>query len=133
MTLNYESVVSETMLDLESLVIVGGLRIAIAGDPPAKVTLSGELDLASVERLREAVSGIDLLSGQLTIDMSGVVFIDLAGLQAVAEVVARIRSTGGVVDLIVSDSVAWLLSRLDAAGCPISLAGNGNQPTPSPQ
>ena len=133
MTLNDESVVSETLLDLESLVTAGGLRITVGGGPPAMLALSGELDLASVERLREAVSDIDAPSGHVTIDMSGVVFIDLAGLQAIAEAVARLRSTGGVVELILSDSVAWLLSRLDAAGCPISLAGNGNQPTTSPQ
>lgn len=124
---------SETLFGLESPVTTRGLRIAVIGDAPVSLAISGELDLASVERLREAIAGIDPHPGHLVVDMSEVVFIDLAGLQAIAEALAHLRSKGGAVDLILSDSVAWLLARLDAAGCPISLAGNGGQPTASPQ
>ncbi len=111
----------------------GGFRMTVTGGAPVSVALSGELDLASVGRLREAMSGIDAHAGDLIVDMSEVMFIDLAGLQAIADAVARIQSAGGAVDLILSDSVAWLLERLDAAGCPISLGGEGNWPTTPPR
>ncbi|MBO0731347.1 MAG: STAS domain-containing protein [Acidimicrobiaceae bacterium] len=55
---------------------------------------AGELDLYTVPRFRQALAGVDWGS-QVVIDMSGVSFIDSAGVGALVGGVRRIRDRGG--------------------------------------
>ena len=62
----------------------------------------GELDLASAPRLREAM--LDVLTGRndpfvITLDMSGIEFVDSSGLGVLVAVLKRLRFVGG--DLVI--------------------------------
>ena len=54
----------------------------------------GELDLYTVPRFRQALAGL-AWGSQVVIDMSGVAFIDSAGVGALVGGVRRIRDRGG--------------------------------------
>ncbi len=59
------------------------------------VALTGELDLAEVERVRRRVRKLDEQSPEiLYVDMRGLTFLDSSGLQALVEIDARGRSQG---------------------------------------
>src|SRR4051812_34787922 len=62
----------------------------------------GELDLASAPRLREAM--LDVLAGRndaftITLDVSGIEFVDSSGLGVLVAVLKRMRFVGG--DLVI--------------------------------
>jgi anti-anti-sigma factor len=58
-------------------------------DGQTLVRISGEVDLASVRRLEDA---LDLIDGPLVVDCSRLEFIDVAGLRALAEAAVAHRS-----------------------------------------
>jgi anti-anti-sigma factor len=106
------------------------LVLVVSGEPEPTVVLSGELDLASVERLRRAVSQIGEPPRGVTIDLRGVSFLDVAGLRAVSEAVTGLVSIGHRVTVLPSASVTWLLAKLESAGCPMTIGER--QPAPGP-
>jgi len=68
------------------------------------VSMRGELDMASAPRLREAM--LDVLAGRndafvITLDMSGIDFVDSSGLGVLIAVLKRMRFVGG--DLVIRD------------------------------
>jgi anti-anti-sigma factor len=75
--------------------------------------LSGELDMATVPFLREVVS--DLISPHLrsvTIDMSGLHFVDLVGLRAISDAYRVVAATNAVFKLRDASTVALRVMRL---------------------
>lgn len=65
--------------------------VAQDGDGSFTVTLGGELDLATVERAREALESVPAGS-TVVLDLTGLTFIDSTGLGLIAE--AAMRSEG---------------------------------------
>ena len=131
-SLNDLSVGSAVSLEPVPPVRTGGLLIEVRSEPHATIAFSRELDLSGVAQVHAAISALDPAEQRLTIDMSGLEFIDLAGLVAISESVTDLRANGRTVDLIFSDAVSWLLTTLEAAGCPMSLASSGSQPPAVP-
>jgi anti-sigma B factor antagonist len=71
-------------------------------DTDVVVWVRGELDVASAPRLREAM--LDALAGRddafvITLDMSGIEFLDSTGLGVLVAVLKRMRFVGG--DLVI--------------------------------
>jgi anti-sigma B factor antagonist len=56
--------------------------------------VSGEIDMSTVQRLQDAALATGQPAG-LTIDLSGVSFMDSSGLQALVEISARAEEHGG--------------------------------------
>jgi anti-sigma B factor antagonist len=84
-------------------------------DPPtAAVVLDGEIDIATAPAIRRvlmaAISGGDV---HLAVDMSGVTFIDAAGIDVLVAAANRAREAGGSLSLLApSQQVRWLLGVL---------------------
>ena len=78
---------------------VGELTIDIASEGPARVVrLGGELDLASAQRLTQALDGLDNPPPErLVIDLADCEFIDSAGLSAILHGAQQISDAGGSV------------------------------------
>jgi anti-sigma B factor antagonist len=91
---------------------------AVSDLPTATVVLDGEIDIATAPAIRRflmaAISGGDV---HLAIDMSGVAFIDAAGIGVLVAAANRAREAGGGLSLLApSRQVRQLLGvlRLDA-------------------
>jgi anti-anti-sigma factor len=67
----------------------GMLEVARLNDPP-RLALSGEIDASNAESVAEALAGEGRRVDQLSIDLSGVLFCDLAGLRAILGAAARL-------------------------------------------
>ena len=74
----------------------------VVAPPVAVVHLNGELDMATVPRLAEAVSAILAIGGvvHLEIDAAGLRFMDLRGLEALLALERRIQAEGGTVEVL---------------------------------
>jgi anti-anti-sigma factor len=64
---------------------------------PRSYKLSGELDLATVEHLREVLRRHSDSAGDLTLDLSDLRFIDSSGLRAIMEVSKSLGGEGVVI------------------------------------
>src|SRR5262245_54333323 len=106
---------------------VSGLSVVVIGEPNPTVVLSGELDLTSMEILKSVVPRLNHPPRSVTLDLRGVPFVDVAGLRALSDAVASMLAAGHDVSLIPSQSVTWLMGKLDAAGCPITLGAVGRR------
>jgi ABC-type transporter Mla MlaB component len=131
-SLNDVSVGSAASLEPVPNVRTGGLLIVVRSEPHATIAFTGELDLSGVAQVEAAISALDPADHHVTIDMSELEFIDLAGLVAISESIADLRANGRKVDLIFSDAVSWLLMTLEAAGCPMALVSDASQPPAVP-
>lgn len=94
------------------------VRVQLTPGGRATVKLNGELDLCSAD-LFEAVMNHHIASGRrrIRLDMSGVTFVDCAGLGAIVDVDNAVVAKGGQLDLIrVGPRTARLLeiAKLDA-------------------
>jgi len=65
------------------------------GDGPAVLRVSGELDLATADQLRQAVGQYADSGGALIIDLSGVTFCDSTGLGVLINAYRRVTGAGG--------------------------------------
>jgi hypothetical protein len=83
-----------------------------------------------VERLRTALSGINHQPRRVTFDLRDVTFVDVAGLAAISESVEFLVAGGYRVSVLPSAPVTWLLGKLDAAGCPMTIGDIGEAPSP---
>ena len=84
---------------------------AVSDPPAATVVLDGEIDIATSPAIRRflmaAISGGDV---HLTVDMSGVTFIDAGGIDVLVAAANRAREAGGSLSLLApSPQVRWLL------------------------
>jgi anti-sigma B factor antagonist len=73
----------------EQLLRIQTARVAHATGTALVVTVAGEIDLLTIDRLRAAVAAgfVDLRNGEmLVIDLTQVIFMDSRGLQALVEV-----------------------------------------------
>jgi anti-anti-sigma factor len=79
----------------------------VPGNPPV-LRVDGEIDLATVDQLDAALEEALATDSRFVVDMAGVTFIDVVGLQAVLRVAV---SRNGLGPLIVLNAprVAWLL------------------------
>ena len=87
---------------------------AISNAPSATGVLDGEIDIATAPAIRRflmaAISGGDV---HLAVDMSGVTFIDAAGIDVLVVAANRAREAGGGLSLRApSRQVRWLLGVL---------------------
>jgi anti-sigma B factor antagonist len=115
--------------------------MAAVSDPPtATVILDGEIDIAAAPAIRRflmaATSGGDV---HLAVDMSGVTFIDAAGIGVLVAAANRARETGGSVSLLAPSpqvrrvlGVLHLDAILPAAQRPVRpfVAGSAARPLP---
>ncbi|MFI6317819.1 STAS domain-containing protein [Nonomuraea sp. NPDC050556] len=79
-----------------------GMHAAVAPQPngAAALSVSGELDITAVTRLRDLVFATLIRYGpRLTLDLSGVTFCDASGLRALDDCVAEAKSSGGALSL----------------------------------
>lgn len=75
-----------------------GLRASLATAPGGEVliNIAGELDIASVERLRTVLrSAVDMRAQVVRVDASNLTFSDAAGLAAFAEAHGMLTARGG--------------------------------------
>jgi anti-sigma B factor antagonist len=77
-----------------------------------EVIATGELDLATRDRLRDAVAASLRGPGPVTLDLQAITFIDSTGLQALLELVtlARDGAPGGPLAILASDEVRRVLA-----------------------
>lgn len=75
----------------------------VEGKPPI-VGTDGEVDLSNVRKLMEALeAAIPDAAAGIIIDMSGVTYVDSAGIQAVLFAYQRVRRTEGVLVLVLGN------------------------------
>jgi anti-anti-sigma factor len=85
--------------DESALVGPARFRVAEADGADPTLRLRGELDLAAVTTLREHVHRVASRDGTAILDLSGVVFIDGAGLAALSALVREARLARWHLDL----------------------------------
>jgi len=69
--------------------------------PPATVVLDGEIDIATSPAIRESLmAAINAGNVHLAVDMSGVAFIDAAGIGVLVAAANRAREAGGGLSLL---------------------------------
>lgn len=99
------------------------LKVDVQLKPEARVTIRGELDLASVDVVREALAEIEPdLYTTVAMDLSGVTFIDLSGLTPIVECKQRLAASD--CELVIeatSPAVNRLLQTLDKVGLSVDL------------
>jgi anti-anti-sigma factor len=76
---------------------------------PGRYRLSGELDMASAEKLHDALEPIVRANGSLALDVEQLTFIDSSGLRALVQLSGRMNGAGPLVLSNVSDGVRRLL------------------------
>jgi anti-sigma B factor antagonist len=76
--------------------------MAVVSDPPsATVVLDGEIDIATSPAIRESLmAAINAGNVHLAVDMSGVAFIDTAGIGVLVAAANRAREAGGGLSLL---------------------------------
>jgi anti-anti-sigma factor len=80
------------------------------GDDVTVITVTGELDLATVPAMRGALLGTaDRPGRRLVLDLSGVTFIDSVGVGAVLHAKRRLGPEGGVAVVLAPDSYARVI------------------------
>lgn len=85
------------------------LEIVPSGDGFA---LAGEIDAHTAPSLGEALDGTD--STSVTLDMSGVSFMDSSGLRVIITATERLRERGG--DLVLAKPTSTVRRLVDVAG-----------------
>ena len=73
--------------------------VEVGAASPMRLDLRGELDLAAAPMLREHVRGAGTRRGNVVVDLSGVDFIDIAGLCALTALANEAREQGWRLEL----------------------------------
>ena len=79
------------------------------GDDVTVITITGELDLATVPAMRGALLGAADRGRRLVLDLSGVTFIDSVGVGAVLHAKRRLAPQGAVAVVLAPDSYARVI------------------------
>ncbi len=87
---------------------MGELSIRLESGSPPVLSVTGEIDIATVEEFRSALEQAVQANPAAVVDMEGVTFIDLSGLRALLEV-AQSRNGQGPLSVVNGARVAWLL------------------------
>jgi len=128
--------------------VLPGFALSVRGqDGYTIMTISSELDIASVPVLRDQIPGLlRPQAGRIVIDLSGVTFCDASALAALAGASRRAGQLDGVLRLAAPTPVAAALLRLtgldwrfeifatvpDAIGAPVH-GGAGEAGAPQPR
>jgi anti-anti-sigma factor len=89
------------------------LRVGVLSDDPAVVRLDGELDLASADLLHAVAEAVPEGATDVTVDLSGLTFIDGTGADALSALHAAQVVRGRSVRLVkAKPSVRWTLQVL---------------------
>jgi anti-sigma B factor antagonist len=84
------------------------LQVDVLSVAPLVVTVSGEIDIATVVRLLEELLGAMRRHGaRLALDLSGVTFMDWAGVNALLAIRRRAQFEGGWVRVPQASRSAW--------------------------
>jgi anti-sigma B factor antagonist len=76
---------------------------------PERYRLSGELDMASAETLRDALQPVVEANGRLVLDVEAITFIDSSGLRALVQLSQQMDGAGPLILSEVPSSVRRLL------------------------
>jgi anti-anti-sigma factor len=89
-----------------------------SSDGVVRVVLDGELDMATAAAVRTRLCELHLANSSVALDLSGVTFIDCAGLQCLVDALQSPPAAGGMLELTgdLPASVRRLLGLLSAAG-----------------
>lgn len=93
-------------------IVLTDVRVSFEG-PWGVVAPIGELDLASMPRLRAGV--VSVVAGgcpNVVLDLGAVDFVDSAGLGAVVAAVKRVRAAGGVLRVVRPEPRVWAVFEL---------------------
>lgn len=96
------SIPPDSRLDPATRLAAGPARFRVVEDDDLGETmlrLRGELDLAAVPTLKEHVRRAALRDGLVVVDLSGVVFVDVAGLSAISALLRESLHDGWTLDL----------------------------------
>lgn len=88
----------------------------------AIVTVIGEIDIATVTRLRERLSGLAASGRPLVADLDRVSFIDSGGLSALVGTAKQTAAYGGSLHVVCARPEIRKLFRLTGLDCQIPLA-----------
>ena len=93
---------------------------------PERYRLSGELDMATAETLRDALQPVVQADGRLVLDVGEVTFIDSSGLRALLELSQQMNGAAPLVLSQVSSSVRRLFDIVGFESIPgIEVEGDG--------
>ena len=93
---------------------------------PERYKLSGELDMASAETLRDAVKPMVQTDGRLVLDVGEITFIDSSGLRALVQLSEQMNGAAPLVLSEVPPSVRRLLDVVGLEAIPgIEVEGDG--------
>ena len=97
-----------------------------------RLTVTGELDLATVGLLRSSISGAATYGHHVELELSGVTFCDVVGATAIEQAQQQVQTHGGQLTLLGIDGPLHLLLAVDGLFDALRAARlDGHQP-PSP-
>jgi anti-sigma B factor antagonist len=100
------------------------LRVDVKSTAPLVVHVSGEIDIATAPRLRDELLGTIRRHGaQLALDLSGVTFMDCAGISVLLAARRLARLDGGWVRVLQASHRAWKVLTLTGLHREFTLAG----------
>ena len=100
------------------------LQVDVLSTAPLVVKVSGEIDIASGPKLREQLLGVMRRSGaRLALDLSGVTFMDCAGINVLLAARGRARLEGGSVRVLRASRRARKVLMLTGLHQEFALAG----------
>lgn len=77
------------------------MHVEVTNDPHKVIKAYGEIDIANVEELNSALQGaVDVSPSGFILDISGIDYIDSAGIQAVIAAYKRLCPSGGKLVII---------------------------------
>jgi anti-sigma B factor antagonist len=99
--------------------------VNVQSTAPLVVGVSGEIDMASAPKLRDELLGAIRRHGaRLALDLSGVTFIDCAGINALVAARRHARLEGGWVGVARASQRAWKVLTLTGLHEEFTLAGS---------
>jgi anti-anti-sigma factor len=96
---------------------VESLSIALEDGEPPVLRLSGELDVATADRVHAALHDALARESSLVVDMAGVEFIDASGLRPILQAAASLNGAGPLT-LVNAPLVSRLLELIGQADIP---------------
>jgi anti-sigma B factor antagonist len=87
------------------------LHIDLVASEPPVLRVEGEIDMATADQLRTALSKALSDDAAVVVDMAGVTFIDASGIRVLLETAAS-RDGLGPLTLVNAGRVSWLLDLL---------------------
>jgi anti-sigma B factor antagonist len=98
----------------------------VPGDTPGRVRLVGDLDLSTVELFSPAIEA-SAASGDVTLDLSGLQFIDSSGIRALLQTYLALKQAGR--NLVLASPTPFVKRVFDT----LELAANGVDIREDPQ